>query len=80
MSHKYQPRINVFRGEHRIKDVWLQTTFGNNYKLIWNGHSHFAQDINTKQLYYIFKRDKKLIPITDFWWYYPQYCKGDKVQ
>lgn len=67
---KYSPRINGFRGVNRIKEDWLQEVFGGEYQLVWNGHSHFARNINTGELFYIFKKDQRLIACTQFFEYH----------
>lgn len=67
---KYSPRINGFRGVNRIKEDWLQEVFGGEYQLVWNGHSHFARNVNTGELFYIFKKDQRLIACTQFFEYH----------
>lgn len=74
---KYQPRIGSNRGANKIKDTWVKATFGGRFQIVWNGHSHYAQDITTKKLYYIFKKNKKLVPISEFWKYSHGVKKGD---
>ena len=69
---KYSPRINEFRGENRIKEEWLQKVFGGEYQLIWNGHSHFAKNARTGKMFYIFKKDKRLIPTEQFFAYHSE--------
>ena len=44
---KYHPRVGENCGKNRIKEEWLKERFGKQYKLVWNGHSHFALDENT---------------------------------
>lgn len=66
---KYHPRTNEYRGKNRIKEEWLKERFGKQYKLFWNGHSHFALDENTGELFYIFKTLKYLYPVNEFWQY-----------
>ena len=43
---KYHPRVGENHGKNRIKEEWLKEHFGEQYKLVWNGHSHFALDEN----------------------------------
>ena len=66
---KYQPRVGENRGENKIKEEWLKEQFGQQFKLIWNGHSHFALDENTGEMYYIFKTLMYLYPVHEFWQY-----------
>ncbi len=66
---KYQPRVGENRGENKIKEEWLKEQFGEQFKLIWNGHSHFALDENTGEMYYIFKTLRYLYPVHEFWQY-----------
>lgn len=66
---KYHPREGENRGKNRIKEEWLKEQFGKQYKLIWNGHSHFALDKNTGEMFYIFKTSKYLYPVKEFWQY-----------
>lgn len=67
--HKYQPRVNEYRGQNRIKEDWLKEQFGKEMKLIWNGHSHFALDTNTGEYFYIFKTLRYLYPVNEYWQY-----------
>lgn len=69
---KYSPRINEFRGENRIKEDWLREVFGGEYQLVWNGHSHFAKNARTGKMFYICKRDKRLIPTEQFFAYHSE--------
>ena len=69
---KYSPRINGFRGVNRIKEDWLQEVFGGEYQLVWNGHSHFAKNARTGKMFYICKRDKRLIPTEQFFAYHSE--------
>lgn len=69
---KYSPRINGFRGVNRIKEDWLKEVFGGEYQLVWNGHSHFAQSAKTGKMFYICKRDKRLIPTEQFFAYHSE--------
>lgn len=74
---KYSPRINKSRGENRIKEEWLQKVFGNGYQLVWNGHSHFARNVNTGELFYIFKKDQRLIACAQFFEYHSRTKKHE---
>jgi hypothetical protein len=66
---KYQPRVGENHGENKIKEEWLKEQFGKQFKLIWNGHSHFALDENTGEMFYIFKTLMYLCPVNEFWQY-----------
>lgn len=66
---KYQPRVGENHGENKIKEERLKEQFGKQFKLIWNGHSHFALDENTGEMFYIFKTLKHLYPVNEFWQY-----------
>lgn len=66
---KYHPRTGENHGENKIKEEWLKEQFGKQYKLAWNGHSHFALDENTGEYFYIFKALKQLYPVNEFWRY-----------
>lgn len=59
-------------GEDRISQEFLELNFGGQnttYKLVWNGHSHFAMDECSGRYFYINKKGKTLLPIEDFWLY-----------
>ena len=66
---KYHPRVGENHDKNRIKEEWLKEQFGEQYKLIWNGHTHFALDENTGEMFYIFKKLKWLYPVNEFWRY-----------
>lgn len=66
---KYQPRVGENHGENKIKEEQLKEQFGKQFKLIWNGHSHFALDENTGEMFYIFKTLMYLYPVNEFWQY-----------
>lgn len=72
---KYQPRVGENHGENKIKEEWLKEQFGKQFKLIWNGHSHFALDENTGEMFYIFKTLMYLYPVNEFWQYHKLFRK-----
>lgn len=69
MRHKYEPHQGPNRGQNRIKEDWIKETFGEQYRLVWNGHSHFVEDTNTGEWYYIFKTLRCLYPVNEYWQY-----------
>lgn len=63
----------------KLTDEYVKFTFGNEYSLVWNGHSHFADDISGDR-FYICKREKELIPVHDFrnWYDVRHTTKSDR--
>lgn len=60
---KYTPRRT---GENRISDKWVKDTFGKQYSVFWDGHSHYALDTLSGDKYYIFKKSKRLVNVFSF--------------
>ena len=63
---KYTPRRT---GEDGISQEFITWCCNSSYKLIWNGHSHFALDEQTGDMYYINKKERNFIHVKDFYLY-----------
>lgn len=53
-------------GQAKITDDYVKETFGNDYSVLWDNHSHYAINNKTKQCFYIFKKEKRLVNIHNY--------------